>query len=166
MIYNRYNFRKENDRYVLYYEDEIFKTTTGKTVTSLSPYVAADVEHYLNFPDIPESQGYPPSYYDKLILNSDEYNFLNGRKAEALLKIGKNNEALETVEKAIKEFPKDSYLYFIKCRVNFHMKRYKNAIFDISKAIEYVAYDKDALEWFDKLNDKKLITLFHIGEEM
>ena len=67
MIYNRYNFRKENDRYVLYYEDEIFKTTTGKTVTSLSPYVAADVEHYLNFPDIPESQGYPPSYYDKLI---------------------------------------------------------------------------------------------------
>lgn len=32
--------------------------------------------------------------------------------------------------------------------------------------IWYVAYDKDALEWFDKLNDKKLIALFHIGEEM
>lgn len=32
--------------------------------------------------------------------------------------------------------------------------------------IWYVAYDKHALEWFDKLNDKKLIALFHIGEEM
>ena len=30
----------------------------------------------------------------------------------------------------------------------------------------YIAYDKDALEWFNKLNDKKLIALFHIGEEM
>ena len=66
-IYNKYNFREENGRYVLYYEDEIFKTTTGKMVTSLSPYVAADVDYYLNCPDIPESQGYPPSYYDKLI---------------------------------------------------------------------------------------------------
>ena len=32
--------------------------------------------------------------------------------------------------------------------------------------IWYVAYDKNAQEWFDKLNDKKLIALFHIGEEM
>lgn len=72
--YNRYNFRDENGRYVLYYEDEVFKTSNERMVTTLSPYIAADVSSYLNFPDIPEYQGYPPSYYDKLIKPEDNSN--------------------------------------------------------------------------------------------
>lgn len=73
MIYNRYNSREENGKYVLYFGDEVFKTKSGKTVTILSPNLALEIWLCAK-PDIPEHQGYPPSYYDKLIKPEDNSN--------------------------------------------------------------------------------------------
>ena len=70
MLYDTYDCKEENGRYVLYYGDEVYKTKNGKTVTILSPNLALEIWRCAQ-PDIPESQGYPPSYYDKLIKPED-----------------------------------------------------------------------------------------------
>ena len=73
MLYDTYDCKEENGKYVLYYGDEVYKTKNGNTVTILSPNLALEIWRCAQ-PDIPESQGYPPSYYDKLIKPEDNNN--------------------------------------------------------------------------------------------
>ena len=77
MLYDTYDCKEENGRYVLYYGDEVYKTKNGNTVTILSPNLALEIWRCAQ-PDIPESQGYPPSYYDKLIKPEDNNNIDQG----------------------------------------------------------------------------------------
>ena len=89
------------------------------------------------------------AYYDELISHDEEYISLSGRKASLLLKLNKYKEVLDCVNKAIEKFPNSSDLYFQKCLADYHLRRFKTAIQDVSKAIEYANTDKEKGHFYE-----------------